>query len=100
MSDMGMERDAITYSALISALSKGRQWSLAIDVFNHMVAEGVECDAVTCCSLITALDKGGQWQLAEQVCPQATFISRQLLACTLDVRGFAWFLPYSANNTV
>jgi pentatricopeptide repeat domain-containing protein 1 len=68
MSDLGMERDAITYSALISALSKGRQWGLAIDVFNHMVAEGVECDAVTCCSLITALDKGGQWQLAEQVC--------------------------------
>lgn len=67
MSDLGMERDAITYSALISALSKGRQWGLAIDVFNHMVAEGVECDAVTCCSLITALDKGGQWQLAEQV---------------------------------
>jgi pentatricopeptide repeat protein len=67
MPDMGMERDAITYSALISALSKGRQWGMAIDVFNHMVAEGVECDAVTCCSLITALDKGGQWQLAEQV---------------------------------
>lgn len=67
MADIGLERDAITYSALISALSKGRQWSLAIDVFNHMVAEGVECDAVTCCSLITALDKGGQWQLAEQV---------------------------------
>jgi pentatricopeptide repeat domain-containing protein 1 len=67
MPDMGMDRDAITYSALISALSKGRQWGMAIDVFNHMVAEGVECDAVTCCSLITALDKGGQWQLAEQV---------------------------------
>jgi hypothetical protein len=40
---------------------------MAIEVFNHMVAEGVECDAVTCCSLITALDKGGQRQLAEQV---------------------------------
>ena len=47
---------------------QGRQWSLAIDVFNHMVNGGIECDAVTCCSLITALDKGGQWQLAEQVC--------------------------------
>ena len=46
---------------------QGRQWSLAIDVFNHMVNGGIECDAVTCCSLITALDKGGQWQLAEQV---------------------------------
>jgi hypothetical protein len=44
---------------------------MAIELFNHMVAEGVECDAVTCCSLITALDKGGQWQLAEQVAARA-----------------------------
>ena len=36
--DWGLLRDAITYSAAISALSKGRQWSLAIDVFNHMCA--------------------------------------------------------------
>lgn len=67
MEEWGLQRDAITYSAVISALSKGRQWSLSIDVFNHMCANGIECDAVTCCSLITALDKGGQWQLAEQV---------------------------------
>lgn len=33
-------RDAITYSAVISALSKGRQWALAIDVFNFMSAVG------------------------------------------------------------
>lgn len=79
MPEMGMERDAITYSALISALSKGRQWSMAIDVFNHMVAEGVECDAVTCCSLITALDKGGQWQLAEQVSCQLCSAHRKKL---------------------
>ena len=36
MESWGLARDAITYSAVISALSKGRQWSLAIDVFNHM----------------------------------------------------------------
>ncbi len=28
MDALGLPRDAITYSALISALSKGRQWSL------------------------------------------------------------------------
>jgi hypothetical protein len=28
MEDWGLPRDAITYSAVISALSKGRQWSL------------------------------------------------------------------------
>ena len=67
MKPLGLPRDAITYSALISALAKGRQCGIAIDCFNLMVAEGVECDAVTCCSLITALDKGGQWEMAEQV---------------------------------
>ena len=55
---------------------QGRQWSLAIDVFNHMVNGGIECDAVTCCSLITALDKGGQWQLAEQARHMISSISR------------------------
>lgn len=63
----GLVRDAITYSTLISALAKGRQWGRAIEVFNHMVGAGVEPDAVTCCALLTALDKGGQWGLAEQV---------------------------------
>ncbi len=44
MESWGLARDAITYSAVISALSKGRQWSLAIDVFNHMCGhEGPEC---------------------------------------------------------
>lgn len=32
MEDVGLPRDAITYSALISALSKGRQWSLGESV--------------------------------------------------------------------
>lgn len=31
-------RDAITYSAVISALAKGRQWGAAIELFHHMTA--------------------------------------------------------------
>lgn len=60
-------RDAITYSALISALAKGRQWARALEAFAEMAREGVAADAVVCCTLISALDRGGQWQLAEQV---------------------------------
>jgi pentatricopeptide repeat protein len=36
----GLPRDAITYSAAISALAKGRQWTLAIDAFDHMAQAG------------------------------------------------------------
>lgn len=73
-----LPRDAITYSSLISALSKGRQWGIAIRVFQHMVEAGVECDSVTCCSLITAMDKGGQWQLAEQASDASQYQSLSL----------------------
>jgi pentatricopeptide repeat protein len=31
-------RDAITYSAVISALAKGRQWGASIELFHHMTA--------------------------------------------------------------
>ncbi len=36
----GLVRDGITYSATISGLAKGRQWTLAIDVFDHMTQAG------------------------------------------------------------
>jgi len=32
MERMGLQRDAITYSSVISALAKGKQWSMAIEV--------------------------------------------------------------------
>ena len=67
MEALGLRRDAITYSATISALAKGKQWHAALQVFDHMQAHGVEADVVTCCSLINALERGGQWQLAEKL---------------------------------
>jgi len=67
MNKRGLDRDAITYSATISSLAKGKQWGTALQVFEHMQAHNIEADVVTCCSLINALEKGGQWELAEQV---------------------------------
>ena len=37
MERMGLRRDAITYSSVISALAKGKQWSLAIEVRHSCV---------------------------------------------------------------
>eukprot|EP00884_Botryococcus_braunii_P023324 jgi/Botrbrau1/9676/Bobra.0201s0010.1 len=67
MDRLGLQRDAITYSSIISALAKGKQWALALDVFAEMQQRGVEADVVTCCALISALERGGQWQMAERV---------------------------------
>lgn len=33
MDSMGLRRDAITYSSLISALAKGKQWLKALQVW-------------------------------------------------------------------
>ncbi len=32
MTELGLKRDAITYSSLISALAKGKQWVIALKV--------------------------------------------------------------------
>ena len=32
MTELGLKRDAITYSSLISAMAKGKQWVIALKV--------------------------------------------------------------------
>eukprot|EP00959_Pyramimonas_sp_CCMP1952_P234225 4894168-Pyramimonas_sp.AAC.1 len=36
MEATGVEADAITYSAMISACEKGKQWEKALELFNQM----------------------------------------------------------------
>ena len=36
MARQRLPRDAITYSATISSLAKGKQWHAALQVFDHM----------------------------------------------------------------
>jgi pentatricopeptide repeat protein len=38
MEAQGLRRDAITYSSTISALAKGKQWSLALQVGHHRLS--------------------------------------------------------------
>lgn len=40
MQRAGLPRDAITYSAVISSLAKGKQWHAALACFEHMQARG------------------------------------------------------------
>jgi len=42
MERQGLPRDAITYSAAISALAKGKQWHAAMLIFDHMQARPEE----------------------------------------------------------
>lgn len=86
MGDQGLQRDAITYSAVISAVSKGRQWGLAIELFTHMLQHGVECDAVTCCSLITAM------VCAELLALRLTTHGHRLGCAPLACRCCCWWL--------
>ena len=87
MSDQGMERDAITYSALISALSKGRQWGLAIDVFNHMVR-------LCCCSS----------QQPTALPSVAVSIMLTLASCSMKLKGdtspSGWLSPPEGGSLV
>jgi pentatricopeptide repeat protein len=50
----GCERSVITYSALISACEKARQWQLALNLFSEMLKERCVPNVITYNSLITA----------------------------------------------
>jgi pentatricopeptide repeat protein len=63
MDRLGLPRDAITYSATISSLAKGKQWHAALQVFDHMQARtallrGTSFRACTACTGGTACAGG------------------------------------------
>ena len=60
----GVEPNAFSYSAAITACEKERQWELALELFDEMQHRGVSPDVVTYSSVISACEKCGQWQHA------------------------------------
>lgn len=55
MARQGLPRDAITYSATISSLAKGKQWHAALQMFDHMQVRRHEFTAlVSGCARRTA----------------------------------------------
>lgn len=64
MERQGLPRDAITYSAAISALAKGKQWHAAMLIFDHMQARlGKTC---SCSVALGVLCKWGLQECTEQ----------------------------------
>lgn len=55
----GCTPDVVTYTALISALERGGQWQLALDVFNQMVQRSCKPDAIVYNAIIDALWQTG-----------------------------------------
>merc|ERR1712106_894897 len=61
----GIERNTITYNAVISAMEKGGQWEKAERYFLDCRANGIEPDAVTYSALFEALEGTGQHTKAD-----------------------------------
>jgi pentatricopeptide repeat domain-containing protein 1 len=59
--------DRITYSAAISACSKGGQWQLALNLLSLMPEARVVPDRINYNAAISACEKGSQWQLASNL---------------------------------
>eukprot|EP00397_Hematodinium_sp_SG-2012_P017604 GEMP01018010.1.p1 GENE.GEMP01018010.1~~GEMP01018010.1.p1 ORF type:complete len:635 (+),score=133.95 GEMP01018010.1:206-2110(+) len=54
--------DAISFNACISALEKGRQWELALAVFDSMRRNNTAPTHITYNAVLSALEKGKQWE--------------------------------------
>lgn len=63
MERQGLPRDAITYSAAISALAKGKQWHAAMLIFDHMQARLRQA-----CSWGVALECVASWGHRSELC--------------------------------
>ena len=63
----GVEANIFTYSALISACAKGKQWNKALEVFEDLQRVGIEADAITYSAMISACEKGRQVDKALEV---------------------------------
>ena len=55
MPQIGLFADAITYASVISALSKGRQWELALEVRNLFAKRNI------CCFLAAEIKESGSF---------------------------------------
>eukprot|EP00434_Breviolum_minutum_P017872 symbB.v1.2.015768.t1/scaffold1181.1/size133410/4 len=61
---MGINRDVISYSALISACEKGSQWPTALELFRSMKFSTLAPNKYSFSAAIISCQKGEQWQHA------------------------------------
>eukprot|EP00613_Pedinella_sp_CCMP2098_P060822 CAMPEP_0171986624 /NCGR_PEP_ID=MMETSP0993-20121228/274965_1 /TAXON_ID=483369 /ORGANISM="non described non described, Strain CCMP2098" /LENGTH=289 /DNA_ID=CAMNT_0012639535 /DNA_START=27 /DNA_END=896 /DNA_ORIENTATION=+ len=67
MQERGVEPNAVSYNAAISACEKGRQWEKAVGLINSMHNRGVEPNVISYSAAISACEKGGQWEKAVEL---------------------------------
>ena len=53
----GLRAEAIAYSATVSACEKGRQWQLALGLFEEMRSHVLRADVITYIATISACEK-------------------------------------------
>ena len=61
MQQAGIEPNAFTYAALISAYGKGGKWEEAKQLFRDMTDRGIEANVVTVNALMAAFERGEQY---------------------------------------
>jgi pentatricopeptide repeat protein len=66
-----VEKDVVTYTALISACNKGRQWERALAVNREMQQRGVRENEVTYATLVEAAGNAGQVEVAIELFERA-----------------------------
>ncbi|CAE8678169.1 unnamed protein product, partial [Polarella glacialis] len=93
----GMEPDAVTYGGLASALDRGQQWRLALDVCRaQMRINGVSENVITLTTAINSLAKVGSWVVALSVLRGAEILGIRVdgVACNACVsvaeKGGRW----------
>ena len=60
----GVELDAISYSAAISACEKASEWTYALDLLSSMRREGFELDTISYVAAISAGERESEWTYA------------------------------------
>ena len=84
----GVKPNVRTYTALITALGNGKQWSRALKTLEAMKHDTsgnhVEPNAYTYSALLKALGEHGQWGMAEKV-PLPLCLCDSVRLCDLSI---------------
>eukprot|EP00931_Biecheleriopsis_adriatica_P022127 TRINITY_DN14304_c0_g1_i3.p1 TRINITY_DN14304_c0_g1~~TRINITY_DN14304_c0_g1_i3.p1 ORF type:complete len:132 (-),score=31.27 TRINITY_DN14304_c0_g1_i3:27-422(-) len=67
MKQSGLQPDAVTYSALISACAKSNQTEKALEIFAEMKQSGLQANVITYNALISACTKGERIEKALEI---------------------------------
>lgn len=85
---MGINRDVISYSALISACEKGSQWPTALELFHSMKFASLAPNKYSFSAAIISCQKG------EVLEPIVSASWQMSLVSTVSLHDFSWLLQF------